>query len=431
MARLKSIGDKFIVLHDIEVRKAWLVDGVSALLHLIRANLTYDHHQDDYGAACLLKPEALQAKGESSGRKMAFETLRDSGNMKLHLYRKASTVHEEGKAEVDADFYCLVDAAKYIMHILEQIVDHQADERAESSVGYRIRTSPWTQLEGFDFMDIAIKSDLIWPRVTTLHADGEGWVGLTRAIYATTLFGKGFGELLEPVRGSGDRNHCVKCCWNSNVPKDRDVLAVSISELERIVERRGSKADTYWRLVENFYLDFPPELFSACSRNEHRGCHQQRVQKIRRSANHNHEEKSEEQKKEPRLLSRLISKISRRRDKTTSAGEDAASLDIPAGGLLLGMTLKRPKKNAQESKDAKKPVLTRGEGLSGPGAPASFEVGSLQVVSASSSSNTTTQDTSTTIQPNSESTSLTEPSRLPGATVTSREGKGKLKDSTI
>ena len=142
MARLKSIGDKFIVLHDIEVRKAWLVDGVSALLHLIRANLTYDHHQDDYGAACLLKPEALQAKGESSGRKMAFETLRDSGNMKLRLYRKASTVHEEGKAEVDADFYCLVDAAKYIMHILEQIVDHQADERAESSVGYRIRTSP-------------------------------------------------------------------------------------------------------------------------------------------------------------------------------------------------------------------------------------------------------------------------------------------------
>jgi hypothetical protein len=344
VGRLRSIGDKFIVLHDIEVRRAWLVDGVSALLHLIRANLTYDHHQDDYGTAFLLQPEELQARGGYSGRKMAFETLRDSSNMKLRLYRKAGTVHEEGKAE-DADFYCLVDAVKYIMHLLEQIFDHQADERAESSVGHRIRTSPWTQLEGYDFMDIATKSDLLWPRATTLHSGGEGWVAFTRTIHAMTLFGKGFGELLEPVRGSGDRTHCVKCCWNSHVPTQRDFLAVSVSELERIVERRGSKPDTYWRLVDNLYLEFPPELFSACSRNERRGCHQQRVQRIRQSTSHDYEEKPEEQK-EPRLLSRLISKMSRRHEKKISVREDTTCLDISAGGVLLGMTAKRLQKNA-------------------------------------------------------------------------------------
>src|SRR5262249_2945879 len=156
--------------------------------------------------------------------------------------------------------------------------------------------------------------------------------------------------------------------WNSNVPTQRDVLAVSISELERIVERRGSKSDTSWRLVDNFHLDFPSGLFSACLQNERRSC-RQRVQSIRRSTSDDHEEKLEVQKKELALLSRIL-RVSRRRDKTASVGKDAASLDISAGGILLGMMPKRHPKNVQESKDAEKHALTRGEHLSGAGAQA-------------------------------------------------------------
>lgn len=66
---LKLIGHKFVVLHDIKVRKAWLVDGVSALLHLVRANLTYDSREDEYGTTSLAKPEALQSIGGYSGKK--------------------------------------------------------------------------------------------------------------------------------------------------------------------------------------------------------------------------------------------------------------------------------------------------------------------------------------------------------------------------
>lgn len=51
-----------------------------------------------------------------------------------------------------------------------------------------------------------------------------------------------------------------------------------------------------------------------------------------------------------------------------SVGEDAVSLDISTGGVLLGMAPKRLPKIAQESKDAEKHILTRGEGLSRAGA---------------------------------------------------------------
>jgi len=405
MSRLEEIGNRFIVLHDIEVRKAWLVDGLSALLHLIRSNLTYDHRNNTYGTATSLSdPKTILAKSNHSGRTMAFETLIDSSNMKTRLYRKPGIVSKEGKAEEDSDFYCMVDAVKYIMHVLEQIADQQADTRTESSVGYRIQKSPWKQMQGYDFMDIATKSNQIWSRATELEGDGEGWVGLTRAVHATTLFGKGFGELLEPVREIGDQNHCVKCYWNSNVPTQRDILAVPISELDRMTERRGSKSDTSWRLVDKFHLDLSTELFSVCLKNKRGGCRQQRVQRLQYGAIRNREQKPKEQKKKPSHVSRFLTWISSRRNKSVSVGENTPSLDFSTGGVLLGMPPKGQKKR-KELED-KEQVFTRRKNLSGAEVSAS-----LDVVAESSRSRTVAQNTNTTARLNSGSTPLTELSR--------------------
>lgn len=410
MERLKSIGRKFIVLHDIDVRKAWLVDGLSALLHLIKANMSYDSNEGDYEAATLSTQDALQLKGGCTGRKMAFETLSDSRNMKIHLHKKADIMQEDGKGKEDSNFYCLVDAVKYIMHILEQIVDHQADERVESSVGYRIRLSPWRQLEGFDFMDIATKSDPIWPRAMELRDDGEGWVGLTRAIHATTLFGKGFGELLEPVRPIRDLNHCEMCSWNSQAPAQRDVLAVSVPELERIIEQTGDKdvTGTSWKLVNELYLTINPGLFSGCSGNNRRGCHQ-RIQSIQRNTQYSHDENSKEQKNQ-KLLWRVMSKLTHRHNNTSSYPEkgDSTLVDFSGGGILLGLPPKRLPKKHEESHRIRK-YFSKSGGIFNPTS-ANPELRDEQVVSQLPSSLTTTPATSRTIKPHDESTNLTEPS---------------------
>jgi hypothetical protein len=72
----------------------------------------------------------------------------------MRLHRKAGRSREEGQPESDSDFHCLLDTVKNIKYMLEQIFDHQTDERSEISAGYRVRMSPWKQLEGFDFMDL-------------------------------------------------------------------------------------------------------------------------------------------------------------------------------------------------------------------------------------------------------------------------------------
>lgn len=402
LRRLRSLGNKFVVLHDTEVRRAWLVDGISALLHAVRANLFYNYGEEDYRTARTLTPESLKAQGQHGGRKMAFDTLTHPENMKLRLHKKLDSGDEVETEEKDSNFYCLVDAVKFMMHLLEQIFDHQADERAESSVGYRIRLSPSTQLEGFDFMDIATESDLIWPRATTLHSDGESWVKLTRAVNAITLFGRGFGDLLEPVCGSQVESRCEKCSWNSGVPLQRDILAVCVCDLERIVERRGRKADGHWRLVNDLYLDVPRDLFLPCSRHGHRGCQQRRVQEIHCLTSGDRSVGSQKQERQPGLWSRMFPKTSRNRNGGSSPPIHQVAIDISAGGILLGTVQRRLQKSVAAPTDMRQRVeLQREEGQ--------VQV-HLQAVASASSSRTTQQDGSTVGQSNSNSTSLTEQS---------------------
>jgi hypothetical protein len=96
---------------------------------LVRANLTYNSRENVYGITSLAKPQALQPIYGYSGKKLAFQTLADDKNLKIRLHKKAGKSNEGGEPEEDADFHCLVDTIKNIMHILEQIFDHQIDER--------------------------------------------------------------------------------------------------------------------------------------------------------------------------------------------------------------------------------------------------------------------------------------------------------------
>jgi hypothetical protein len=63
------------VLHDTKVRKAWLVDGVSALLHLVRANLSDNSREDEYGIASLAKTRGFATKSAYIGKEFGIPDL--------------------------------------------------------------------------------------------------------------------------------------------------------------------------------------------------------------------------------------------------------------------------------------------------------------------------------------------------------------------
>ncbi len=336
--------------------------------------------------------------------------------MKLRLYRKAGTVYEDQKSEQDSEFYCLVDAVKYIMHLLEQILDHQSDERAANSAGYRIRASPWSQLEGYDFMDIATKSDVIRPVATTLQDDGLAWIELTRAIHAPVLFGKGFGELLQPVLEDGSRGYCMDCHWNISAPTQRDMLAVSMSEVERVVERRGAKSGIHWRLFDDFPLTVSPDLFTHSSKDSTRGCCQQPVQTICRCEGPDPlKGQDTSEQKASGFLPRLISKMSNRKNMAASSNQEVSiiPLDISAGGILLGM--KRLQKPALGKAGTATQTIALREGHAGTQNATISDEGTSSprfVVSATSSNQEVTQDADSRSQNTTESTAATELSNL-------------------
>ncbi|ETS73860.1 hypothetical protein PFICI_14806 [Pestalotiopsis fici W106-1] len=271
--RLKWIAKKYVVLYDVGDRRAWLVDGTSALLHLVRASLKHDA-SDPFKSLLLYDPQAFQeAQEHQSGKTASIHVLTNPHNLGLPLYSKPVTSREEtilGTSRAaqhvttqTQTYYCFRDRVQGISDVLEQIMAHQADESTQDGIGFRLKTSARRQLEGFDFMDVATDEDPFWPRMTTLRATGRGWVDFTRAIHAITLFGTGFGELVQPIQSEGTKS-CEECQWSVAVPKGQDVLAVCVSELQEILQKRGSTKTSPWRLVDDIYWHTPDKTFEAC-----------------------------------------------------------------------------------------------------------------------------------------------------------------------
>ncbi|KAK8045930.1 hypothetical protein PG996_013994, partial [Apiospora saccharicola] len=275
--RLKWISKKFVVLYDVVERRAWLVDGVSALLHLVRASLERDS-TDAFQSQFLFRQSDFQeASPNLDGKNAAIHILTNRGNTALPLYSKPDNLREEtssSAAGVQSTVimrtktdYCLKDRIESICDILEQIMAHQADVTSQDGVGFRVKCTTRRQLEGFDFMDIATDEDPFWPRITTLRSGGKGWVDFVRAIQAITLFGSGFGDLIQPAPKSEHEasvRACSGCNYNIAVPPMCDYLAVCVSDIQEIIQKRGSQRTTPLRLIDDIYWHAPNQPFEVC-----------------------------------------------------------------------------------------------------------------------------------------------------------------------
>lgn len=265
VSRLLDIRETRFVLCDVDTRKAWLVNGLSTLLHLVRSHLAYAENDELHQAILLAKGSDVQAEGGRSGLKAAFETLISNRNRMLQLHRKGGTSQSRKKEEENEEYYYLEDLVKSLLHSLEQIVDHQSDFRSEqASAGYRIRTSPWAQLEGFDFMDVASARRKFSSRGMKLHYDGKGWSQLTRALDAPTLFGQHFGEILEPASAGQEDSGCAACHWNDVMPSGRDLLAAQMEDI--LKAGRKDKDCERVHFTDGTCLDVPSLLFEPCPR---------------------------------------------------------------------------------------------------------------------------------------------------------------------
>ncbi|KAJ2979283.1 hypothetical protein NUW58_g7239 [Xylaria curta] len=262
--KLQWVSSKHIVLWDEEDKRGWLVNGASAMLHILRASLA--HSKRKFQSAWLLDPSTLEDYMDLSCPDAALRVLIDEKNRNLTLYMDKTEVYEENIREgvttsntsrTQTRHYHLEDRIEHIYNMLEKLIDHQTDVERRS--GLQISLRPRRQLEGWDFKDLVKDGDPIFPRVATLPTIGKGWVDFTRAIHAVTLFGRGFGDLIQPRRAK--TNLCSR--W-SLLPKESYYLAACVSDLLEIMEADGDTTTNPRRLCENIIWHIKRTTFDPC-----------------------------------------------------------------------------------------------------------------------------------------------------------------------
>ncbi|RFN52382.1 tea/atts transcription factor activity protein family [Fusarium flagelliforme] len=218
--KLKWLDKKYVTLWDVDDERGWLVNGNGALLHLLRSSLQHSS-TDKFSSDFHFRPQDFQESKNPHSLDSALEVLRNSKNQQLELYDKGTDIQQ---GCVATSRTTVKDRVEELYEVLEKLFDYTVTSEA-SAKGLNAKSRFQDHLEGWDFTDIATNRDPFFIKRTTLGFSMLGWPDLVRANYAITLFGKGFGDLIEAV-GTQPGGACKE--WMT-VPKNRNLLCQSIT----------------------------------------------------------------------------------------------------------------------------------------------------------------------------------------------------------
>lgn len=233
--KLKWISKKYVLLWDEADKRGWLVNGTSALLHLVCATLEQDK-RDGFQGVSLFEMSKVQWAKQPYQPKSALQVLLSQSNLRLSVYPEKD------------DYTRFQDHVEGIFDTLEKMIDHQHGIMGDSQT----LEIPRANLEGWDFNDLVSERDPIYPRVSAINTNGKSWVDFTRSIYAITLFGRGFGNIIQAI------NVCPQ--W-ATVPKDISYIAVCQEDLEDIMEASGDPFSNPIRLTDKTIWHTPEILY--------------------------------------------------------------------------------------------------------------------------------------------------------------------------
>ncbi|KAM3536169.1 hypothetical protein MY4038_000635 [Beauveria bassiana] len=260
--QLKWLSKRYIVFWDEKVKRGWLVNGTSALLHIMRASLAQSEHDDS--SACLLfdKSKMNNFPDKSYKHNTAMRVLIDQGNQGLVIYpdsisqtRKTSADSGNSTNTQTSTYFHFGDLAKKHFAALEQMIDYHSHLAGRDGINLKIRLRK--HLEGWDFVDL-VNEIRPQPRVATIPTLGHGWIDFVRSIEAITLFGSNFGELLQPASRTG------LCDRWSSLPQQDYLLAASVADLTAIMEQYGDPHAAPRELARNIIWHSPADTYAAC-----------------------------------------------------------------------------------------------------------------------------------------------------------------------
>jgi hypothetical protein len=227
-----------VLLYDHDDGRGWLVDGASAILHLLR------FHVEFYPPICdgeTFKLDQFRHADSEAGFKSAKDVLLSPELQNVVLVEEPAVEIEkqitetiDGKAtsktvtERSVRKKRVVDRVAELYEILELMYDNW--KRRKNAAGVALESLNM-KLEGWKFQDIVELEDDMNPVVARLDGSADDWLRMVRHINAVVLIGNGFGEMMKPM---GD--FCAN--WGS-VPRKNFCVAVPVSRLKRIAQKYG------------------------------------------------------------------------------------------------------------------------------------------------------------------------------------------------
>lgn len=229
--KMRWVSGQYAILWDIKDERGWLINGASALLHVVRASLEddlewmqkYAQHDDT-----LFKTERdMMSLATSPSPDSALSVLMNRTNKDLKIFVNDVEIH--AKETTKTKYTCFKDLVEKQYSLLEQIMDHQFHIESRSGLDLKQRSREY--LEGWDFRDltVTIKKDPIYARLKKLRPIGRGWVDFARGIKAITLFGRDFGDIIRPT------DTASMCSSWTRVPTGKFYLAACVPDLKAIL----------------------------------------------------------------------------------------------------------------------------------------------------------------------------------------------------
>jgi hypothetical protein len=227
---LRWVAARAIVFFDTAERRSWLVDGASALLHLVRNSLRRDQDDEDSPYEWVFDESKLKdTRMGCNSRQAALNTLKDSENLNLKLY-VIEKVERDGR--MVEKYSTLRDRVLTILHSLEILVDTQTREALKGEMRTLQTVDRRKFITGYDILDVIDPLEPISTRIARFSTWGDGWMDFLPLINATTIFGQGFGDLLLPKDATSMCKH-----WKS-VPLQKDYMCVSVSTMKMLHAKR-------------------------------------------------------------------------------------------------------------------------------------------------------------------------------------------------
>ncbi|KAJ3474959.1 hypothetical protein NLG97_g9629 [Lecanicillium saksenae] len=194
--KLKWLSRRYFIFWDEEVKAGWLVNGTSALLHIVRASLSNDEKSTLRSCLMFDKTKITDDFAHDSYKHdTAMRVLIDPGNQGLPVYLDSITHRQDtilgsssSTSTQTANYFLFGDLVMQHLSALEQIIDFHTHVAGRDGINLKPRFRK--HLEGWDFADLAREDDP-QPRIAEIPTIGHGWVDFVRSIGAVALAGDG------------------------------------------------------------------------------------------------------------------------------------------------------------------------------------------------------------------------------------------------